>query len=84
VLKVDRANCSLTKLDGLSRADADMKERSDLQRLIYANPEQFLQKECNEDLFVLNEEVMPSPLVGESFRVGWILGGTRRSRLGAF
>ena len=42
-----------------------MKERADLQQLIYRNPDQFFQTECNEDVFVLNQEVIPSDRVGD-------------------
>jgi RecB family endonuclease NucS len=46
-------------------SEADMKERADLQQLIYRNPDQFFQTECNEDVFVLNQEVIPSDRVGD-------------------
>jgi len=46
-------------------SEADMKERADLQQLIYRNPDQFFQSECNEDVFVLNQEVVPSDRVGD-------------------
>jgi hypothetical protein len=65
MLKIDRPSGQLSKLGSLLMIDAEMKERSDLQRLIFRNSEEFFQKECGEDLFVLNEEVMPSDLVGD-------------------
>jgi hypothetical protein len=46
-------------------ADADMQERAHLQQLVFRNTGQFFQKECGENLFVLNEEVKPSDLVGD-------------------
>jgi hypothetical protein len=65
MLKVNRGGCQLTRLDPRSMADADMRERSDLQRLIYANSSQFFKDECRDDLFVLNEEVSPSDFVAD-------------------
>ena len=65
MLKIDRATGTLNSLDPLSMSQADMKERADLQQLIYRNPEQFFSNECNEDVFVLNQEVGPSDLVGD-------------------
>jgi len=46
-------------------ADAELKERADLQQLIYKNAKQFFEEECGEVLFVLNEEVTPSNLVAD-------------------
>jgi hypothetical protein len=60
MLKIDRINCQLDSLDPLTMISAEMKERADLQQLIYRNAEHFFQKECKEDLFVLAEEFMPS------------------------
>lgn len=65
MLRIDRNTGQLSALDSLSMSDADMKERADLQQLIYRNPEQFFQVECNETLFVLNQEVEPSEIVGD-------------------
>ena len=65
MLKVDRVTGQLSRLASLSMADIQMQERADLQRLIFKNAEQFFQKECGEDLFIINEEVMPSDLVGD-------------------
>jgi hypothetical protein len=65
MLKIDRAAGSLSPLDSLSLSEVDMKERADLQQLIYRNPDHFFQSECNEDVFVLNQEVIPSDRVGD-------------------
>jgi hypothetical protein len=46
-------------------SQADMKERADLQQLIFNNAEEFFQIECKEDLFILDQEVRPSDLVGD-------------------
>lgn len=37
-----------------------MKEREDLQQLIFNNSEEFFREECKEKLFVLSQEVTPS------------------------
>jgi len=42
-----------------------MKERADLQQLIFRNAEEFFQIECKEDLFILAQEVTPSDRVGD-------------------
>jgi hypothetical protein len=65
MLKIDRATGTLSSLDPLPMSQADMKERTDSQQLIYRNPEQFFAKECNEDIFVLNQEVVPSGFVAD-------------------
>jgi hypothetical protein len=46
-------------------SEADMKERADLQQLIFRNAEEFFQIECEEDLFILAQEVKPSDSVDD-------------------
>jgi len=46
-------------------SESDMKERPDLQQLIFRNAEEFFQIECGENLFILAQEVAPSDSVAD-------------------
>jgi hypothetical protein len=65
MLRIDRSKGTLVRLSQTSLSSAGITERNDLQALILKNAVEFFEKECNENLFVLGEEVPPSGLVAD-------------------
>lgn len=62
MLRIHRANKSLTRLDEATMADLTLTERHDLQELIFNSPREFF-AEIGLDLFVLAKELIPSQFV---------------------
>jgi len=62
MLKVDRTNRALSRLDEPSLADAQILERADLQEYIYNSRNDFF-AEIGERVFVIGKEVTPSQTV---------------------
>jgi len=62
MLRIHRANRSLTRLDETTMAESTLTERYDLQELIFNNPSEFF-AEIGLDLFVLAKELPPSAVV---------------------
>lgn len=62
MLKVDRTNQTLSRLDEPSLADAQILERADLQEYIYNSSNDFF-AEIGERVFVIGKEVTPSQTV---------------------
>ena len=65
MLRVDRSSGTLTRLSQTTLSEAQWGERSELQLLLFKNADAFFEQECFETLFVINEEVEPSKLVGD-------------------
>jgi hypothetical protein len=65
VLKIDRTNGKLLRLKPHSLTASGMKERSDLQELIFQNADEFFRDECGEKLFLVAQEVEPSNVVAD-------------------
>ncbi len=63
MLKIDRSSVKLTRLAKLSLNEGEINERSGLQELIFQNPEAFFRDECDEEFFIIDQEVEPSHLV---------------------
>ena len=64
MLKVERSEKRLTPVSQVNLADAKVRERLDLQRMILASPEAFC-REIGERLILIGEEVHPSHLVAD-------------------
>jgi hypothetical protein len=65
MLKVDRVTGKLVRMTEPTLTDAGCKERGTLQELILGNADAFFQEECKETLYVLGDEMQPSPEVGD-------------------
>lgn len=65
MLKIDRTNGKLLRLKPRSLSESGMKERSDLQELIFQNANEFFRDECGEKLFLIAQEVEPSNVVAD-------------------
>ena len=62
MLRIDRAQQSLTLLDTPSLTDSSITERYDLQEFIVHSPEEFF-NEIGEELFLVGKEIPPSDTV---------------------
>jgi len=64
VLRVDRSDRALKRLDRLPLPEVGLKERHDIQQMIVQSPEEFF-AEMGETLLLIGEEVRPTDVVDD-------------------